>query len=349
MAGDPEHPPIGDIYYLAQKKTPTGMKQVISHFTWDPDSNSLNYNYSAMQGKPAPGWGNWEQNLLPELRQLDLSLLSGKPSVPRWADQVLSTNDFLIPRGRNKTLTSLERVGAYAFYKDENGPALLKEGKLKVKTNAAGARYRKSNTKLWHKLDRWKPTRWDKARGAELASQSGNHSLPLRVHWEHKIPAPINSQVLLPKFVQLLYWLITGTLTDGIRRHRIKMPDAGLCPHCGTPATARHMFDQCPLARMVWTEIDNIGHIHFPGYIDFRYNDLTDLWLPSAKAVYQVMGLWALWCQWLEVWNVIHQRPRRELNCGFATGVYEQYTAAKLGVDAQMVLPPSQMESIQTA
>ena len=41
------------------------------------------------------------------------------------------------------------------------------------------------------------------------------------------------------------------------------------------------------------------------GYKAFSYNTIPDLWQHQAKAVYQVMGLWAIWCHWLEVWNVV--------------------------------------------
>ena len=94
-------------------------------------------------------------------------------------------------------------------------------------------------------------------------------------------------------------------MTDGLRRHRIKLPDLGHCPHCNCIATARHMFDKCPLARATWTEMDNIGRVHFCRYKNFDYNSITDLYLPQAQKVFQVMGLWAIWCQWLDVWSAV--------------------------------------------
>ena len=161
-----------------------------------------------------------------------------------------------------------------------------------------------SGNKPVEKLDRWLPTEVDKHYYNE-DRQNGRLSpgAALRIYWEYKIPRLLNSQVLLPKFVQLLYWIITGTITDGKRRNRIKIPDCGLCPFCNVTADCKHMFATCPMTRHVWAEIDNLGAVHFRKYRNFDYNRIQDYHAQEPVAVYMVMGLWSIWCQWLHIWN----------------------------------------------
>jgi len=101
-----------------------------------------------------------------------------------------------------------------------------------------------------------------------------------------------------------MFWIVTGTLTDGKRRDTIHVPDCGVCPACRIVASKQHMFSTCPMAQGVWLEADQLGSAHWHEYKDFDYQDIPNLLCTvSPVNVFKVTVLWALWKQWLHSWS----------------------------------------------
>ena len=86
-----------------------------------------------------------------------------------------------------------------------------------------------------------------------------------------------------------------------------------------------------------------MGATHFTGYRDFIYNNITDLWQHKATAVYQVMVLWTLWCQWLELWNVMI-----EIGCVDAPTVARTWLdECMLRLKNELILRLAEAQSVQ--
>ena len=134
------------------------------------------------------------------------------------------------------------------------------------------------------KLDNWPITQYDETLRIKLIQKKRvSLTAPVTIRWDLKTPSILDCNWNHPKVQQLIYWVVTGTLTDGVRRNRIRMPDAGICPHCKSIASTKHMFSDCMLARVVWAEVDQLGHAQFQGYTDFTYREITNLLITDFR------------------------------------------------------------------
>ena len=158
------------------------------------------------------------------------------------------------------------------------------------------------------KLADWPITEHDKNIHLQLVKKNKvSPTAPITIRWDLKIPSILDCSWVHPKIQQFIYWIVTGTLTDGVRRNRIRMPDSGICPHCKCVASTEHMFSTCILARMVWAEVDQLGQAQFRQYTDFTYSEIPNLMIKGygPVSVFKLMALWVLWLRWLAVWNLM--------------------------------------------
>ena len=107
--------------------------------------------------------------------------------------------------------------------------------RVKIGFTSITKRYRVKGSTLSSRLDKWKITQVDidrHKRYIELGKVSP--SAPIKIDWAWKLHNIQACSHLLPKFQQFMFWIVTGTLTDGKRRDTIHVPDCGVCPACPT-------------------------------------------------------------------------------------------------------------------
>ena len=64
-------------------------------------------------------------------------------------------------------------------------------------------------------------------------------------------------------------------------------------------ATTKHMFHDCIFAYDIWKTVNELGHLVWPKYSDFDYNEIPALlnWY-SPPMLLQASALWAMWRVW---------------------------------------------------
>ena len=297
---------IGDVYFYYEEINKRGkkIKQTLSYFTLA--EGLLTYDHSCKKGVTDTGWDDWFYDTLPELNQISVSVVSGQATSPAWATDVIGLEDFLIPHGKGHK--SLERIIGAKFYNTLDGPYYLRSHEMKPDYGFLNKWFRNQGTSRVPKLDNWPITQYDKTLHIKLVQKKRvSLTAPVTIRWDLKIPGILDCNWVHPKVQQLIYWIVTGTLTDGIRRNRIRMSDAGICPHCKSIASTKHMFSDCMLARIVWAEVDQLGHAQFRDYSDFNYSEIPNLLITGYQAisVFKLSAMWVLWLRWLATWNLM--------------------------------------------
>ena len=81
--------PIGDIYFRSKGKN----KRVeLHHYEYDSDPTYIEHISSSNDS-----WGDWENDIIPSLKPLNVSCISGFPRLIGWAECTFSPNHFLLP------------------------------------------------------------------------------------------------------------------------------------------------------------------------------------------------------------------------------------------------------------
>ena len=85
--------PIGDIYY---KTTGSDDKVSLRYFEFAIDDSHLHLISSSNDN--SPDWIGWENDILPNLRPLKVTCVSGLPYLNGWADRTINMIDFIVPK-----------------------------------------------------------------------------------------------------------------------------------------------------------------------------------------------------------------------------------------------------------
>jgi hypothetical protein len=185
---------------------------------------------------------------------------------------------------------------------------------FKASWSKSNQKIRRLNLEPLPALNDWPVTETDRLIHTKL-KRSG----PAFVDWPLRLKKVHNCPFLLPKYPQLIYHIITGTLKSGhwINRSHIKNV-SGYCPCCTlppdpnipnppagnhTPATIKHMFSSCILTQDVWTEANTLGHTFWSNYTDFNYMQDITLLVHSYNPVnlFKLAVIWSLWRWWCKL------------------------------------------------
>ena len=157
--------------------------------------------------------------------------------------------------------------------------------------NSLFKKIRKLGFKTLNALEKWPPSE------EEIKAHKDKDSDPTP-NWAVRMKYNTNCTFLDPKYRQLIYYVTTNTIIDGLRLHRSN-PNLGLCPFCNIPASSKHMFIECPKSKEVWDIIDQLGNSHWGDYTALNY-DFIPIMLKEYDPIklYQISALWAIWTTW---------------------------------------------------
>ena len=104
------------IYYFDKSRSPKDPKSW--HLYWYHAADDGDSLFPQGWDKDPTGWPpDWRTSLLPNLRPLAVSIVSGIPRLLGWADEVLSPLNFTVPIPKPKTIESLVGVSYYSLLK----------------------------------------------------------------------------------------------------------------------------------------------------------------------------------------------------------------------------------------
>jgi hypothetical protein len=83
--------PTGDIYY---KTTDSNDRVSLHYFEFAIDDSHL--NLISPSNDNSPDWIGWENDILPNLRPLNVTCVSGLPFLHGWADRTINMIDFIV-------------------------------------------------------------------------------------------------------------------------------------------------------------------------------------------------------------------------------------------------------------
>jgi len=264
------------------------------------------------------GWPtDWRTSLLPNLRPLAVSVISGSPRLLGWSDETLTPLNFTAPTPKPKSIERTIGNQYYALLKLGTPPHALPEHP-KPSFNNFNKQMRGLGKSPLAKLTDWPITDID-IRHHSLKKRTG----PPTIDWLYRFKHMHNCPFLLPKYTQLIYWITTNSLKSGQWLAIINRPDTpGTCPHCTLPsnsldntsgpspptASTAHMFWLCPFVKGIWNEADQLGHSFWPDYVDFNYyRDITTLAHEySPVTLFKLAVIWSLWRYWCEYFYQPH-------------------------------------------
>ena len=312
---------IGDIYYFDKGKKPKDLNSWHLYWFEVADDNTTLF----IQGwNLDPGWPkDWRSSLLPNLRPLAVSTVSGSPRLIGWADDSLSTLNFTVPTPKPKSLELIICADYYYLFKLGSSTSMIPSS-IKPTFRNCNKLLRNLGSLPLPKLSDWPITHIDTTHHL-IKKLYGTPS----IDWTYRFKHIHNCSFLLPKYSQLIYYITTNTLKSGQWLAIIKRPDTpGTCPHCVRPpdpsipdaqpsrplASTIHMFWQCTLAKEVWAEADQLGHSFWPDYTNFNYHrDITILVHDyNPVTLFKLAVIWSLWRYWCELFyqpeNFNHDR-----------------------------------------
>ena len=277
--------PIGDIYY---KTTDNNNKVSLHYFEFAIDDSHLRLVSSSSAN--SPDWLEWETNILPNLRPLKVTCISGLPFLNGWADRTLNMIDFIVPKKdqSDDKIKLVELTICSANYTNiSSNPTKYH----KPQYNTLFRSIRKANSDFIEYLQRWPPS-------PEEIKNHDDRPPPVKVNWKERLKRLRNCTFLGPKYRQLIYQITTNSVIDGARLHKTN-PLRGLCPHCGTIASTQHMLADCVAVKSIWRVIDKLGNAHWDDYEPLVYDLIPDI-LRSYDPInlYHVSALWAFWVIW---------------------------------------------------
>ena len=293
-----ETSPIGDIYYII---TPLKNRK-LSLLYFREEDDTLVYDSPSNHS-----WGDWETELLPNLRPLEVTCISGLPRVLGWADQVNGPNSFVVPNTpQNKQIVStLETIISSKTYTKFESGAFETLRREKPEFGALNKKLRAINSRPLPFLDRWTPSEQEiNKHNDDIAEKKKPPGSICQIDWQRRMQIITNCPFVGAKYRQLIYWITTGTLCTGkqLQHHSPR----GKCPHCTETATWQHMFFTCYKTKEVWTQIDQIGFQHWGAGV---YTPLTQNEIPVILTqyipfkLYQLSALWGLWVHWCKYFH----------------------------------------------
>ena len=288
---------IGDIYYI----TPANKQRELSLIYFENKESILEYS-----DKSNPSWGDWEREIVPNLRSLAVSCTSGLPRVLGWSDQHLNLNMFMPPLQEAQSVSTIESLVASTQYSALNNNKPILPQRVKPTFNVLNKKVRYSQSKPLPALLHWKPSKGEQQSHKDKIEQKKiPPSTPLKINWQLRMQKIINCPFVKPKYRQLIYWITTGTLCTGKQlRH---FSPRGMCPHCIDPPTTaswQHMFFDCPQSQTIWEEINSLGSSHWGSYTPLEPNEVPVILSEySPQRLLQLSTLWALWVHWCKYFH----------------------------------------------
>jgi hypothetical protein len=292
---------IGDIYLIYSKNKIISRMQ---YFTPESGNEDIDINdrtdrgiiYDSQCYKTEQEWDqNWKP-ILTSLRALAVSAIPGKPKVLGWSDCTPQMHHFSTPESQNSIEQTIA-TGLYTILK--NDPEVLGNAHIKPEFTTLNKKIRKLKSKPAYELQLWRPSESDLAfHSKQIADGKIAPGEPCKMNWPNIWKLIWNCVFVLPKYKQLLYWIITDTLHTGRSVNKWN-PGRGICPHCNIVANKLHMFYACPAIQEIWQFIDNIGAVGWTNYELFDPNDpphLLRLYTPTNMI--KLCTLWAIWTTW---------------------------------------------------
>jgi hypothetical protein len=249
------------------------------------------------------------------MRALAGTLIGGSPRLLGWADECISPQTFVVPvSAKHRPL--LEHIVGSPFYLSLNKgvhPADIPDP-VKPAFSKLNSKLRQLGQLPLNKLSEWPITQLD----IDHHTQEKRYGPP-SIDWPYRFKSIHNCPFLLPKYSQLIYWIITGTVKSGFWLSRSHIPGVtGRCPCCLTRtepanplnldtesmiATTQHMFSDCLMVKAVWADADQLGHTFWSSYTAFNYKKDVTLLVHeySPVALYKLAVLWSLWRYWCEL------------------------------------------------
>ena len=136
---------------MGDNKNP-GVVINLIYFTQREDHPSL----LEFGGTPDESWGDWRNEILPNLSHLRVSVLAGAPTVLGWGDEVIGPSSFhLAAQNKYEYPKSIEFLLASSFYHSRRYNARV----IKIKFNSTSRALKEQEYEPLKELDRWPPTR----------------------------------------------------------------------------------------------------------------------------------------------------------------------------------------------
>ena len=275
--------PVGDIYYkYVDKEGNITLYHYIqvneTHLEIDSSSNDLSER-----------WLEWRTSILPYLRALKVSCVSGLPVRIGWANAIISLADFLIPiKEERKMRSTVEQAIATSNYSNiRNKPTI----RYKPLFNNLFRSIRKFNSKPLEQLENWPPSQGE-------IEKHGKKLGPVFINWTLRLKKLRNCTFIGPKYRQLIYQITTDSVVDGLRLSFTEL-ERGLCPHCDKVADIHHMLITCEHIQSIWIVIDKLGSTHWDEYFPLQYEQIPVI-LESYEPInlFHVSAIWAIWVTW---------------------------------------------------
>ena len=245
-----------------------------------------------------PEWGQWHLEILPHLRPLGVTSVTGTPRILGWRNSNITNESFYIPIGDQNGFKSLEAIIASPFYfpllKIQPPPTLL----FKPLWGGMNKAVRRVGARPLSALEIWLPSREETTTHTnKIARGDISPNSVLKINWKLRFQKMTSCCFVLPKYRQLIYWITTNTLFTGKILHHVS--SKGFCPHCGAIAYWIHMFFECPNSDRVWKCIDDLGKSHWSDYVSLMPNEIPVLLNTyHPMTLLHLSTLWALWVQW---------------------------------------------------
>ena len=305
---------IGDIYYFTKCGKPNEVKNwKLYWYIKTDDGESL--ELQGWSDSRDQGWrSDWPTSIVPKLRKLAVTVLDNTPHVLDWASEVLSPSSFTVPVSA-KTRPSIESLAGCNYYSHMHraDPPLEIPEQIKPSWSKVNQKIKKLGLEPLPALNDWPVTDTDKQ-----YHLSQKRYGPVSIDWSRRLKKIHHCPFLLPKYPQLIYQIITGTLKSGLWLIRSHVPQvSGFCPCCTlpqdpndpnhsvnkAPASTRHMFSSCVMTQEVWTEADRLGHTFWSSYTDFDYMQDITLLVHSYNPVslFKLAVVWSLWRWWCKL------------------------------------------------
>lgn len=191
---------IGDVYYSLKTKDD---KQRLVYFEFESDSHT----HLVKQSVDSDEWGDWENEILPNLKPLNVSCVSGLPRIIGWRDSSFCPHTFFVKGMTNPNSSdpiSLEFAISGSSYFDMVSTNNISTYN-KPKYNSVFKKIRKSGFSLLPSLSSWPISKY------EMKEAENYNGVP-KINWAKRLKLIANCSFIAPKYRELIYWITTKSL-----------------------------------------------------------------------------------------------------------------------------------------
>ena len=189
-----------------------------------------------------PEWGQWHLEILPHLRPLGVTSVTGTPRILGWRNSNITNESFYIPIGDQNGFKSLEAIIASPFYfpllKIQPPPTLL----FKPLWGGMNKAVRRVGARPLSALEIWLPSREETTTHInKIARGDISPNSVLKINWKLRFQKMTSCCFVLPKYRQLIYWITTNTLFTGKILHHVS--SKGFCHSSSYDHTIIRSYD----------------------------------------------------------------------------------------------------------